>query len=62
MEALLYIGIFGIIGGLFYLGAELGKARNSLFSLETEVSQIGQDLTRLADMVRNVQDSLEKEA
>ncbi len=61
MEALLFSGIFAIIGGLFYLGAELGKARNSLNSLETEVAQIEQQLKSLSRTVMDVRDSIEKE-
>jgi hypothetical protein len=61
MEALLFIGFAMVLGGLLYLGSELGKARTSLSSLETDVSQIEQRLTSLLDMVRDVQDSIERE-
>jgi Tfp pilus assembly protein PilN len=59
MEAILFIGFAMVLGGLLYLGSELGKARTSLSFLETEVSEIEQRLTSLSDMVKSVQDALE---
>jgi hypothetical protein len=61
MEAILFIGFAMVLGGLLYLGSELGKIQTSLSSLETEVSQIEQRLTTLSGMVRDVRDSIEKE-